>query len=340
MHDIKYFLLPLILTSPLSLSFVASNNSLNVIESQISSGTYGPFYGGDEITTIDLSYKHKSGINTAQAVIEIYSIPTKLEASYSNGYREYIGGTTYNFTFNVEINKYILPRGVYIWFFIYEKDTNNILFYDSRTVYPASKHEDINIKNLTNYTYTSTDYLFSFSSTVLTQSKNRETIYFTHFVDDIFYQEEYGKSSFNGYISYEFNKALSTEGKIYLFFDDKYEIFPYLKTIDNKKVIEFTFKRRSRVSIYYDISMVPLYVNYETYETSYLPRSGFQSTNYFYFPKNRRNEVEGMLFQICFETFGASKSEYYFDGIFSFNKNHIGNCNNSTYCVNGEIGND
>lgn len=336
MHNLKSLLIPSILFSPLASFLIKSEVKPAVKDSQITSGVYGPFNGGSNSSYVDITYKHSGSITTAIAKLEIYSIPTKLEAVYSNVYREYVPGTKYYFTFNVDIDKYILPNGVNVWFLIYEKDTNNILFYDSETVYPAIK-ENIRLNNLNNYIYTSIDYLFTFNTSLLVTQKNHEVINFSPFINNIFYQEEYGRVSFNNYIIYKFGKDLSDEGEIYLSFDDKYELFPYLKNVDGKKVIEFTFKKRSSLSTYYDISLSPLYVNLQTYEVSYLPRSGFVSTDTFYFPKNKKEEIENMFFQLSFKNFGASKSDYVYDGTFAFNKNHIGNCSNSSYCVNGEI---
>ncbi|MGM9873337.1 MAG: hypothetical protein ACI31G_00225 [Bacilli bacterium] len=336
MHKNKSNLL-LILVSSLT-SFTVNNASLNATSSSVSSGNYGPFYGGSDKTTIDITYKHQEGLVFAKAVIEIYSLPVKLEATYSNGYSEYISGTTYYFSFTVDINKYIVPNGVQVWFEVIEKDTDNLLFYDYETVYPATKHDSIRINNLTNYSYTSENYLFTFYTNILSNSKNKEIINFTNFVTNLFYKKEYGKVSFDSYIQYTFNQELYSGSEIYLSFDDKYNLFPNLKTVSNKKVIEFTIKRKSSTSTTYNIYLSPLYVNFDTYDMSYTARSGYVETSSFYFPINKRNEIESMFFQLYFSNFGASKSEYYYDGSFTFGKNHIGNCNNSTFCVEGEIG--
>lgn len=140
-------------------------------------------------------------------------------------------------------------------------------------------------------------------------------------------------------MAYESMKEF-VEQKGYIRFYDYYRIFPYL---DNKEEVP-----------YFDIPIVAkmvnnlvkfefsqqMFVNSQSLQMSLRPIKGFVRTKYFYFPLNKSEQLIYQIFTLHFDAFGYGKTSFSWDMRYLTNRTLIGDCNNSEYCVKGELVNE
>ena len=80
-----------------------------------------------------------------------------------------------------------------------------------------------------------------------------------------------------------------------------------------------------------------MYVNPQTLDMSLVKYDGFVATKYFYLPINKIDLLLDQIFTIHFDEFGYGKSNFSWDMRYLNNRNLIGDCDNSDYCIKGEI---
>ena len=80
-----------------------------------------------------------------------------------------------------------------------------------------------------------------------------------------------------------------------------------------------------------------MYVNQKTLEMSLDPGVDLVPTNYFYLPINRCSDLLDQVFTIKFDSFGMNKNKFSWDMRYTNDRDLIGDCRNSEYCVDGEI---
>ena len=80
-----------------------------------------------------------------------------------------------------------------------------------------------------------------------------------------------------------------------------------------------------------------MYVHPETLEMSFIPRDGFVATKYFYLPRNKTKQMLNQLFTLKMEKFGYGQINFSWDVRYINNRNLIGDCNDSDFCVVEEV---
>lgn len=80
-----------------------------------------------------------------------------------------------------------------------------------------------------------------------------------------------------------------------------------------------------------------MYVNPKTLEMSLNARPEFRITKYFYLPINKKDLLLDQTFSLEVTNFGHNKTSFSWDITYLNNRNLLGDCDNSDYCVVGEF---
>ena len=80
-----------------------------------------------------------------------------------------------------------------------------------------------------------------------------------------------------------------------------------------------------------------MYVNEKTLDMSLNPKEGFIPTDHFYLPINKSSDLLDEVFTLTFNHFGHGDSNFTWDMRYTNSRNFIGDCQNSEYCIKGEI---
>ena len=122
-----------------------------------------------------------------------------------------------------------------------------------------------------------------------------------------------------------------------LHFVDYNRLFPYLDNDDEIPSFDIPLK-----GYYEDNAVVfdflnTMYVNPKTLDMSFTPREGMVQTYYFYLPRNKLPLLLDQDFYLNVSNFGYGKSSFNWKIRYLNNRNLIGDCDNSEYCVVGEV---
>lgn len=128
-------------------------------------------------------------------------------------------------------------------------------------------------------------------------------------------------------------------GLAHLHFVDYLKLFPYLD--NNEEVPTFDVpltvtRTKSSTNFNFPSNM---YVKPKSLEMSLVARPGFVTTKYFYLPINHCSDLLDQTFTIVVDKFGHNQNSFSWDVRYINNRNLIGDCANSDYCVVGEITN-
>ena len=168
------------------------------------------------------------------------------------------------------------------------------------------------------------------------QEGTSEKYRFSGFVDyfnvDYYYRLDLSKL----YIDYEGLLDCPSSSGTLEFFDMR-NIFPYMKKTGYFGFVSIPVKTNysdGKVTINYAKTM---YVNPKTLDMSLNPRTNFVPTNYFYLPINRCKELLDEPFNLRISKFGFAQNDILWTMHYTNTRLLIGDCQNSEYCVQGEI---
>ena len=163
-----------------------------------------------------------------------------------------------------------------------------------------------------------------------------EKFMFTDFIDYFNTNSYYRIDISNLMMSYESPKEFPTcRGSLH--FIDYNKLFPYL---DSQEVVPsfdipvIAEQNEGKISFRFENNM---YVHPVTLDMSLVARPGFQLTRYFYLPVNKSEEMLNQVFTLKMEEFGHAHISFDWDIRYLNNRNLVGDCSNSDYCVQGEI---
>ena len=112
--------------------------------------------------------------------------------------------------------------------------------------------------------------------------------------------------------------------------------FPRLRYLMNEALVP--------LEVYYDdfddvfrFKFKQLYVDKKTLIMSLQPDTGFVATNNFYLPINKKEELSDLTFSISVFSFGINKMHLSWETRLFADHNYIGECQNSEYCVKGDV---
>lgn len=195
---------------------------------------------------------------------------------------------------------------------------------------PRSK---INVKDYIYEYYQSPDVVVDIDDY---ENKHIEQFTFDGFIDyfntDYYYRIDLSELS----MTYSSPKSFpSCRGNLH--FVDYNKIFPYL---DNQEAVPsfdipvVAEENEGKITFRFENTM---YVNSQTLDMSLVARPGFQLTKYFYLPINKNKELLNQVFTLEMNEFAHSKVSFDWDIRYVNDRNLIGDCSNSDYCVQGEV---
>lgn len=126
-------------------------------------------------------------------------------------------------------------------------------------------------------------------------------------------------------------------GEAYLHFDDYNGLFPYIDKPGNVPYFDIPLVIKYKEECIWFEFPPTMYVNPKTLEMSLEARSGFQLTKYFYLPVNKRNQMVDQDFYLNVSNFGYGAVNFSFKIRYLNNRGLIGDCDNSDYCIIGEV---
>ncbi len=120
-------------------------------------------------------------------------------------------------------------------------------------------------------------------------------------------------------------------------FTDYNKVFPYLDNDDQIPSFEIPLRYIAENSkVCFDFPEL-MYVNPKTLEMSLNARPDFKLTRYFYLPINKKELLIDQTFALEVSDFGYDKTSFSWNLTYLNNRNLLGDCNNSDYCVVGEM---
>lgn len=234
--------------------------------------------------------------------------------------------------YHIKLNTtYLIDSGLTISFKLIYSIDNRAYAKASCMIYPY-QNKTYQINNLENGYYVCPQYIAKIT--------NNETKYFKDEASFIFPQDYFDE--------YYYRLTLD---RFLLEFNDNYPIFSQIKLIIDDKNKLFPFISSSR-TIFIDLTLIKthenifqltfnckLYVNPISLEMSINRKDGFIETNYFYLPRNKKQEMDGYIINILFEEFGMNKNNLIYSTRYYSSKNLIGDCYDSSICVIGGVDN-
>ncbi len=154
------------------------------------------------------------------------------------------------------------------------------------------------------------------------------------FVEEYYHRLTFGNKFFFNYYS----KANIIYDDIFLIFNDKENLFPYLA--DDTRTVKIRLKAiQSGTNYIHTLALNEeiLFVNPTTLQMSRTKRNNYVKTNYFYLPVNGKSLFETYDLIIYFKGLGQGGFDYYYLTNYMASKSIIGNCSSSQFCIVGGI---
>ena len=167
-------------------------------------------------------------------------------------------------------------------------------------------------------------------------TSNYESVMFDGFIDyfneDNYYRLNLNKLKFTYSCPKVFPGCNAT-----LNFTDYNNVFPYLSEGDALNNIRIPLRTAVQGSKFYFDFPEQMYVNPQTLEMSIVAKPGYRLTKYFYLPINKKELLIDEVFTLEVRDFGYNKLSFSWTISYLNNRNLIGDCDNSDYCVVGEM---
>ena len=199
------------------------------------------------------------------------------------------------------------------------------------TIYPSVSQI---INPLTTDYYESKEIIASMTNDVLLVSKETMTFhnFFDYFTSSTYYKLNLDQFS----ISWQGNLSELTMSNSYLFIDGYREYFPGLTYSNGKAKIPLKMVKNND-GTYHLSFMWSLYVEPKTLIMTTEPRIGYKPTNSFFFPINKKRDLRNLQIMFELNNVGLGKNRIAWSSKLLAANNLIGNCQDSEYCVVGEV---
>ena len=161
---------------------------------------------------------------------------------------------------------------------------------------------------------------------------------FNQFIDYFNVDSYYRLRLDNIFITYESVKTCPL-GSAHIHFVDYLKLFPYLDNDDEVPTFDIPLTATSSINgVFFSFPSI-MYVKPQSLEMSLVARPGFVSTKYFYLPVNHCRDLLDQTFTLVVDSFGHNRNSFSWDIRYINNRNLIGDCSSSDYCVVGEVNN-
>ena len=291
----------------------------------------GPFEMGDENVSYSWSYKSNQPLKSARERLSVGFTSDNYSYFNTTAAHSVLRNRVNEITFNIPIHDYLGKDGLACKIEILISGSEPIQTFNF-TIKPISK-QTIIVKDYLREYYEVYDLIVDPDNDIRIPS---ERYRFSGFIDyfnvDYYYRLDLSYLS----IEYEAMKEFPISSG-YLHFKDYSRIFPLLDIEGKIPYFDIpitTSFNNGIITINYAKTM---YVNQKTLEMSLDPGVDLVPTNYFYLPINRCSDLLDQIFTIKFDSFGMNKNKFSWDMRYTNDRDLIGDCRNSEYCVDGEI---
>ena len=294
-------------------------------------GIIGPFNINDSDYEYSWSYKSNHMLKGAKERISLGIKGEDYTYFQTSAFHFVEPSTVYDVTFNLPIYDYLTNKGIYAKIEILNSVSNPLKTFTFELKPPQK--QKINVKDYLRDYYVVHDVIVDPDNY---EAEPSEKFCFSGFVDYFNVDYYYRLDLSFLYINYWGLKDFETADGNLIFYDYD-DIFPYISGTSPKKRMEIpvkALKNGEKIIIKYAKMM---YVNEKTLEMSLQPEVGFISTKHFYLPINKSTQLLDQKFTLSFESFGFGQSNFTWDMRYTNNRDLIGDCHNSEYCVQGEI---
>ena len=291
----------------------------------------GPYHLGDNSATLSGYYSSRIGFSNVRERLSVGITGESYQYFETKSKHDISDGEKYYLTFNLPLKDYLTNKGLSGKFEILNSESSSIysFVFNLKPVSPAS----IQPIQYLNTPYVIEDIVVKPSSY---ENRHTEEFLFDGFID-YFNTDNYYRINLNDlYITYKAEKEFpGCEGSLH--FTDFNHLFPYLDRVG--KIPQFdipvlAYQEGNKIRFKFKNT---LYVNAKTLDMSLIPRDDFVLTNYFYLPINKRIEMLDQMFALSMENFGHGEISFSWIIRYITNRGLIGDCDNSDYCIIGEI---
>ena len=235
--------------------------------------------------------------------------------------------------YTLQFQNRLLDQGMHLSFQVTDtSSTANVLAKQDIYIYPFAQELSVSVSQLPQKELFLNQNTFHFLSdgTVI----NEERMNFKNTIDSL------SNTSDNvldiSELSFTYNETIPNFSKAYLFIEDLHNIFPYIsKDSDSYFKIPLSMSKVGE-DIYFDYQG-SFYYQPDSLEMSITPRGGFKQTQTFYLPVSIDESFESNDMYVFLEDFGYCKSDIKIPLRFYLEKQYLGLCDLSSFCIKGGL---
>lgn len=237
----------------------------------------------------------------------------------------------YDITFNLPLKAYLSKAGINIKVEALDELGNTLVSYLFHL--NAAPRDHIRVDDYTTKYYVTTNVIIDPDKNRLL---NKESFYFSSFMN-YFNEDYYYRINLDG-LKMTYSCFLPFPGcQAKLIYIDYDRVFPNLDNNDPIPVAEIPLQvtqNKTQISFNFPQNM---YVNPQTLEMSMVAKPDYILTHNFYLPINRKHSLIDEIFTLTVTGFGYSKASFSYDIYYENTRGLVGDCDNSDYCVVGEM---
>ena len=293
----------------------------------------GPFVEGADDYTLSGLVTPTVTIGSVKETMKVYVIDGPIVKTEAKTYHSVTKNNEYTLTFTLPFKSALTKKGlkVDITFINGKDELLQSLSFNIKPIQP----QRINVRDYYD-TYLVINDIVVDPDRVGTYSS--EKYKFNQFIDYFNVDSYYRLRLDNIYITYDSVKACPL-GSAHLHFVDYLKLFPYLDSDEEVPTFDIPLSTRtSNNGVFFTFPSI-MYVKPQSLEMSLVARPGFVSTKYFYLPVNHCRDLLDQTFTLVVDSFGHNRNSFSWDIRYINNRNLIGDCSTSDYCVVGEVNN-
>ena len=291
----------------------------------------GPYHEGDADVSFRVSITSKYEETSIRERLSVGFFDSDFTYFYTTAAHNYELKKTQRLTFTLPIKTYLKKKGMDARFQILNS-SSEVLKEVSFKLKPVQPKK-IQVLDYFTREYESDLIVIDPNSYV---TSHDERYKFNGFIDYFNLNNYYRLSLDDIYATYSclVSFPISTGNLTFIDYD---HLFPYLDDESETPIVNIPVKAyKSSSKILFSFANT-MYVDPHTLDMSFTARPGFQLTKYFYLPINKREQFLDRVFTLDMPKFGHNENSFTWNIRYTNNRNLIGDCDNSDYCVIGEV---
>lgn len=238
---------------------------------------------------------------------------------------------TYDIVFTLPLKTMMTSKGIGVK--VESIDENNNVLKSYMFALKPAPHQRINVNDYTVNQFKVTNVVVDPDKYFLL---NYEAITFPN-ISSYFNQDYYYDLDLSGltmkYIC--FMPFPGCEAK--LKFIDYNRVFKNLDSSGDVPIVEIPLRTTIKTGQISFLFPEIMYVNPQTLDMSLKPKMGYIPTGHFYLPINQKQNLIDQVFTLEVDNFGYAKTSFSYDVTYLTSRSLVGDCDNSDYCVIGEV---